>query len=120
MGGIAAQLRELRGRASPSISVRAMAEQLGMSPPTYHRYESEKGFKQRYLPMDLARRIAAVLADRGVNPDEVLALAGVGVDDPSKPDLTIGQQKLLDLYDQLPPKRRQLLLQVAEAMIRRD
>ena len=117
MGGVAAQLRELRRRANPSISVRVMAELLGMSAPTYHRYESEKGFKQHYLPMTLARRIAAVLADRGVNPDEVLALAGVGVDEVSKPDLTAGQRRLLDLYDQLAPERRQLLLQLAEAMI---
>lgn len=113
--GIAADLRRLRESARPKLSIRAMADQLGMSAPTYHRYESEKGFKQRYLPMDLARRIARILADRGINPDDVLALAGIQPGEGSGPNLSVGEERLLDLFRVLGADRRQLLLDVASA-----
>jgi transcriptional regulator with XRE-family HTH domain len=115
MEGPATELKRLRMRAKPRISVRAIAELLGMSPPTYHRYESEKGFKQRYLPMDLARKIARVLADRGVNPDDVLRLAGIQEGEGTPATLTVGEEKLLDCFRELDADRRELLLQVAAA-----
>lgn len=71
------RLKELRGRARPKLSVREMAGKLGMSHPGYYFYERKGGFKQPYLPVDLATRIANILDQRGVDPDEVMTLAGV-------------------------------------------
>lgn len=44
---------------------------------TYAAYESPAKFKKPILPLDLAKRVALVLADHGVPPNEVMALAGV-------------------------------------------
>lgn len=109
------ELKRLRLSAAPPISVRGMAEALGVTSSAYHFYESAKGFKQAYLPMDFARRIAAVLADRGVNPDDVLALAGVGAGEAAGPKLTAGEERLLGLFRRLGSGRRKLLLDVASA-----
>jgi transcriptional regulator with XRE-family HTH domain len=110
------QLKALRTAAKPPITVREMAERLGMAHPTYHRYESSKGYKGRFLPMDLTRRIAAVLQDHGINPDDVLALAGIGVDEASQPALSAGEEQLIDGFRDLEPEQRQLFLQLMSQM----
>lgn len=69
------RLKALRERAG--ISIREMARRLDMSPSTYNHYESNDRFKARYLPMDIAQRIARAMTG-GASSDqaEVLALAG--------------------------------------------
>lgn len=77
MEPVTAQLRRLRMAAQPRLSVRAMADALGIPLSSYARYESDRGFKRPFLPIDFVRRIAPILAERGVEPSEIMALAGV-------------------------------------------
>lgn len=71
-GDIGARLKALRERAG--VSVRDMAAALGMSSPSsYTHYEVR--FKKPYLPTELAEQIAPILAERGIDPAEVFALA---------------------------------------------
>lgn len=71
------RLKELRLSAVPRISIRRMAEELGIGFPRYAYFEDPKRFKKRELPIDLTRQIAAVLSQRGVDPSEVMLLAGL-------------------------------------------
>lgn len=72
------QLRELRQEAG--LSVRALADGLGMPPSTYAAYESADRFKKRVLPVDLATRVADELERHGVDRSAVMALAGLDRD----------------------------------------
>ncbi|PNU04297.1 hypothetical protein A8V01_21245 [Novosphingobium guangzhouense] len=54
-----------------------MAEELGIGHSRYAYFEDPKRFKKRELPLDLTRQIAAVLSRRGVEPADVMALAGL-------------------------------------------
>lgn len=94
-----------------------MAEKLGVSHATYHNYERPAGFKARWLPMDVTRRIARILSDRGIDPGEVLELAGVGIDEASTPELTAGEEKWVELYRELSSGQRALLVQLAQEML---
>lgn len=87
-----------------------------MSRSAYHFYESENetGFKQRFLPMDFARRVAAVLADHGINPDDVLALAGIGLDESAGASLSAGEEQLLSYFRSMSPDQRRLYLQLGD------
>lgn len=71
------RLKELRLSAVPRISIRRMAEELGIGFPRYAYFEDPKRFKKRELPIDLTRQIAGVLSQRGVDPAEVMLLAGL-------------------------------------------
>lgn len=73
----ALKLKELRNRAEPRITVRAMAEALDMPPSTYAAYEDPNKFKKILLPFDFAKRVAAILEPRGVSKADVMALAGL-------------------------------------------
>ena len=75
MTSAAARLKELRNSTSPRLTVRAMADELGMPFGTYSAYESR--YKKPTLPLDLTRRIAAVLERYAVDPVEVMKLAGL-------------------------------------------
>jgi SOS-response transcriptional repressor LexA len=77
MSSVAPRLKALRVSAQPRISIRAMADALDLPHSTYAAYEDEKKFKKPILPFDLTKRIAAVLADRGVSWGEVMRLAGL-------------------------------------------
>lgn len=79
MSTIHDRLKELRVRAG--LSVRGTAEALGMPSTTYQAYEDKTKFKKTILPLDLARRIASVFAEQGVDPADVLTLAGLGEED---------------------------------------
>lgn len=109
MASVNDRLKRLRATANPAISIRVMAEKLGISHATYHNYERPAGFKARFLPMETARRIAAILADHGVNPDEVLALAGIGIDEGSTPALSAGEELLLERWRALTSTQRRLI-----------
>ena len=110
------QLRYLRECARPRLTVRAIAALLNISPSAYHAYESERRFKQRYLPMGLTLRLARVLGDHGVNPDDVMLLAGVGTDALTMPALSAAEEQLVGAYRMLPPDTRLLLLKLARRL----
>ncbi|MCW2410859.1 MULTISPECIES: XRE family transcriptional regulator [unclassified Sphingobium] len=66
--------------AMPRLSVRSMAAALDLPLGTYSNYESSR-YKKATLPLDLTRRIAAVLARHSVDPAEVMKLAGLAEDE---------------------------------------
>lgn len=72
-----ARLKELRKSAIPALTIRGMADALGIGHSRYAYFEDPARFKKRELPLDLARQIAAVLAERNVDPAEVMKLAGL-------------------------------------------
>lgn len=72
------QMRALRARSG--LSMRAFAAGLGAPLDTRYAYYEEKRFTGP-LPIDAARRIAAALQPYGVEPREVLALAGLAGDE---------------------------------------
>jgi transcriptional regulator with XRE-family HTH domain len=71
---IPARLKALR--EASGLSIRKLAERLGMSSSGYAHYETAARFKDDFLPMTLARDIAAALRPMGVDPALVMALAG--------------------------------------------
>ncbi|MCW2419701.1 helix-turn-helix domain-containing protein [Sphingobium sp. B8D3C] len=77
MESIATRLKALRKSAVPPLTVRGIAEALGMPFGTYSSYETPSRYKKGELPLDLTRRIAAVLARHNVDPAEVMKLAGL-------------------------------------------
>jgi hypothetical protein len=77
MSSAALKLKELRKSAIPALTVRGMADELGVPFGTYSSYETPARYKKPFLPLDLTRRIATVLTERGVDPSEVMKLAGL-------------------------------------------
>lgn len=69
------RLKELRLRAG--LTVRALADALGMPFSTYAAYEDPKKFKKPILPIDLTKKIAVEFARHGISESETMALAGV-------------------------------------------
>lgn len=63
-------------REASGLSIRKLADRLGMSSSGYAHYETPARFKDAFLPMSLARDIAAALQPQGVDPSQVIALAG--------------------------------------------
>ena len=63
-------------REAAGLSIRALAERLGMSSSGYAHYETPARFKDQFLPMQLARDLVRVLAPLGIRQDQVMALAG--------------------------------------------
>ena len=76
MENVATRLRDLRQQAVPRLTVRALAAALDMPFGTYSNYESTR-YKKASIPLGLARKIAAVLAEHKVDPAEVMKLAGL-------------------------------------------
>lgn len=72
------RMRALRARSG--LSMRAFAAQLGSPLDTRYAYYEEKRFPGP-LPIDVARRIAATLLPYGVEPQDVLELAGLSADE---------------------------------------
>ena len=48
---------------------------------SYARYESVSDYKKNFLPLEMARKAAAVLMRHGVDPAEVMKLAGLSEDE---------------------------------------
>ena len=69
----ARQLKALRERAG--LSMREVAESLGWALTRYQHYEDR--YRRRFLPIELMRHMAALFAQKGVDPRAMLALAGV-------------------------------------------
>jgi transcriptional regulator with XRE-family HTH domain len=84
--GVCRRLAALRNRAG--LSMAAVAKALGMAnASSYQRYEDPAIFTKKYLPLELAERLAEVLGGYGDPPiqvAEVMALAGVTSDDPAE------------------------------------
>lgn len=76
MDSVNLKLRDLRSRAVPRLSVRGMAAALDIPLGTYSAYESAR-YKKPTLPLDFARKVASVLTNYGVDPADVMALAGL-------------------------------------------
>ena len=66
------KLRELRERAG--LTRGELAALVNRSATTYGHYETR--YKRPLLPVELAREVAQALAERGIDPAEVQALAG--------------------------------------------
>lgn len=77
MNNVSIRLRELRKSAVPRVTVRALAAELDIPLGTYSFYETPTKFKKAALPLDLTRKIAAVLSRHNVDPAEVMKLAGL-------------------------------------------
>lgn len=88
MPPVGPKLKELRLRARPSISIRGMADALGIPHASYNFYEREQAYKKPYLPMDFARKVAAILAERGIDPADVMKLTGL-TDDEAEPEARV-------------------------------
>lgn len=58
------------------MSVRQVAEELGRPASTYASYEDK--FKKPFLPVDLVTALVPVFERRGIKPEDVWALAGIG------------------------------------------
>jgi phage repressor protein C with HTH and peptisase S24 domain len=69
----ARRLKMLRERAG--LSMRAVSEALGWTLTRYQHYEDR--YRRKYLPLELARQLGDLFAQRGVPAADVLALAGV-------------------------------------------
>lgn len=63
-------------REAAGLSLREMADELNVPLATYRHYEDR--YKRPYLPVDKAQEIARVLSTRGILPEKVMALTGVG------------------------------------------
>lgn len=77
MPSAATLLKALRQSARPKLSIRRAAEILDMGHSSYAFYENANLFKKPHLPLELTRRIAVAFADYGVDPVEVMKLAGL-------------------------------------------
>jgi phage repressor protein C with HTH and peptisase S24 domain len=75
----ARRLKALREQAG--LSMRAVAEALRWPLTRYQHYEDR--YKRTFLPVELARELAAILAPHGVDPQAVLDLAGIGSSPPA-------------------------------------
>lgn len=77
MSNVAEKLRKLResGRTEKGRhpSQQVVADALGLPKMTYVHYET--GYKEDWLPQDLAMKLAEVLTNFGIPRDDVLALA---------------------------------------------
>ena len=97
MSSAAINLKALREATHPRMSVRALAEALGMPASSYAFYEDPKKFKKPLLPMELVRSLIEPLTANGIPESEVLALGGVGESALPAPILT--SQAAADLLD---------------------
>ncbi|MCW2399674.1 XRE family transcriptional regulator [Sphingobium sp. B2D3C] len=77
MSPVGPKLKALRLRAVPPLSIRRAAEKLEMGHSSYNFYENPNSYKKSHLPLDFARKVAAMLAEYGVDPAEVMMLAGL-------------------------------------------
>lgn len=86
MTNVCEQLKALRLSAVPPLSLRRMADELDVTHSRYVYFEDPKRFKKAALPIDLTRQIADVLQRYGVDPAEVMKLAGLS-DAEAEPDV---------------------------------
>jgi SOS-response transcriptional repressor LexA len=78
---VARRLKALREETG--LSMRAVADALGWTLTRYQHYEDR--YKRAYLPVELARDLAELFGRHGVEPRQVLELAGLHPGGSSKP-----------------------------------
>jgi hypothetical protein len=71
---IARTLQKLRMKTT--LSVTAMARELGMKPTRYQHYEYR--YKKPHLPRDFVEKVTVVLRKHGVSEEDI-AVLGVGI-----------------------------------------
>src|SRR5690606_19587174 len=69
---VARRLKALRERTG--LSMRAVADALDWTLTRYQHYEDR--YKRAYLPVELARELAELFGRHGVDPRQVMELAG--------------------------------------------
>ncbi|MBT3767322.1 MAG: helix-turn-helix transcriptional regulator [Rhodospirillaceae bacterium] len=72
-GSVAQRLKEIRSRSG--LSVRKLADALGIPASSYQHYEGKK-YTKRYLDTGLCSDLAEIFKTKGIDPAEVMALAG--------------------------------------------
>jgi phage repressor protein C with HTH and peptisase S24 domain len=77
LGPVTLRLKRLREMTDPKLSVRALADKLGMPSSTYAAYEDPNKYKKALLPQQMAHDLADVLTQHGVPRDAALALGGL-------------------------------------------
>ncbi len=97
MENVSTRLRALRKSAAPRLTVRALAAALDMPLGSYTFYETDR-YKKPTLPLDLTRKIAAVMAQHGIDPAEVMKLAGLSDNEAEPERRDIEAQKPLPQY----------------------
>jgi transcriptional regulator with XRE-family HTH domain len=71
---VSRKLKQLRQRAG--LSIREVAHALGMeNGSSYQHYEDR--FRKPFLPLDFAQRLVPIFGAKGIEADELFALAGV-------------------------------------------
>src|SRR5690349_2705320 len=70
------RLKALRERTEPHLSVRATAKLAGVPTSSYQYYEDD--FKDKYLPLDLVKKLAPAFEKHGVRQQDLYELAGAG------------------------------------------
>lgn len=81
MAAVGPSLRALREATKPRLSIRQVADKLGIGSSSYAFYENPNSYKKANLPLDFARRVAALFAEFGIEPAEVLKLAGLSIEE---------------------------------------
>jgi len=71
--GVSEKLKAIRERSG--LSIRALADRLGVPTSTYANYEIR--YKRPFLPMNFAMDLAVAYRGTGISEAEVLVLAGV-------------------------------------------
>ncbi|MGW8202617.1 XRE family transcriptional regulator [Sphingomonas bisphenolicum] len=77
MPAVGPKLKALRLGAKPALSIRRIAEELGIGHSRYQYFEDPNRYKKSALPIELTRSLAEVLGRYGVEPAEVMVLAGL-------------------------------------------
>ena len=93
----AINLKALREATHPKLTVRALADALGMPASSYAFYEDPKKFKKPYLPMELVKSLVEPLGNHGIPASETLALAGGGTE--IQPPSKLSNAAAADLLD---------------------
>lgn len=77
MPPVGPSLKMLREATVPRLSIRSAAEKLDMGYSSYNFYENPNTYKKPHLPIDFARKVAALFSQYGVDPADVMKLAGL-------------------------------------------
>lgn len=121
---VAEKLKALREESG--LTVRQLAEELGLPRSTYANHESKR-YKKTELPQSFAREVAKVLAKYGIHPGRIMALAGFPEGTPLDElglapaeeihvVVTTRQKQLLDLLSRLSASDQEAVTRHAEAL----
>lgn len=95
-------LKAVRERTVPRLSIRQVADRLGIPPSSYAFYENPNQYKRASLPLDFARKVAAIFMQNGIDPADVLRLAGLTGDEAEPEGVIIEAQRPAVFHVSLP------------------